>query len=210
VGVSDERPVPIPVPGCGLALEGLYVSVKGADVPGAVLAPPHPLYGGSMDSPVLNELAHACDRAGVATLRFNWRGIGASAGRPSGDPADADADYTAALEQLAATVGGPLVAGGYSFGAATALRCAAAEPRVTKLLLVAPPPVLLDRAALARFPGRTLLLTGDRDTIAPAAALAELAAAGDRIELAVIAEADHFFTAGLAEISTRTRGFFGA
>jgi len=209
MGVSEERAVPIPVPGQDLALEGLYVAVKGAEVPGAVLAPPHPLYGGSMDSPVLNELAYACERAGVATLRFNWRGVGASAGRPSGERADADADYAAALEQLAQTVGGPLVAGGYSLGAAAAVRCAAEEPRVTRLLLVAPPPALLDRAALARFPGRTLLLVGERDAIAPAAELAALVAASGRIELALVPEADHFFTAGLAELGPRTRGFLG-
>jgi alpha/beta superfamily hydrolase len=209
MGVSEERAVAIPVPGEDLALEGLYVAAKGRDAPGAVLAPPHPLYGGSMESPVLNELAHACDRAGIATLRFNWRGVGASAGRPSGSRDDADADYGAALEQIAQTVGGPLVAGGYSFGAAAALRATAAEPRVTRLVLVAPPPALLDRAALARFAGRTLVLAGERDALAPAAELAAVAATSERIELVVVPEADHFFAFGLAEIGKRTLSFLG-
>jgi len=201
--------VPIPLPGGGLALEGLYVAVAGPDARGAVIAPPHPLYGGSMDSPVLNELAHACDRAGVATLRFNWRGVGASAGVPSGEPSDADADYRATLEQIAETVPGSLAACGYSFGAAAAVRCATREPRVTHRVLVAPPPSLLDADALAGFAGKTLILVGEHDALAPAQALAALAAESERIELALVAEADHFFAFGLAEIGKHTARFLG-
>ncbi|HKJ24394.1 MAG TPA: alpha/beta fold hydrolase [Myxococcota bacterium] len=209
MGISEERAVPIPLPGGALALEGLYVAVAGPDARGAVIAPPHPLYGGSMDSPVVNELAHACDRAGIATLRFNWRGVGASAGAPSGDPADADADYGASLEQIAETVPGPLVACGYSFGAASAVRCSASSPRVTHRVLVAPPPSMLDADALERFPGKTLILVGEQDALAPADALAALAAGCERLALAVVPEADHFFAFGLAEIGKRTLAFLG-
>jgi alpha/beta superfamily hydrolase len=209
MGISEERAVPIPLAGSELVLEGLYVAVGGPEPAGAVIAPPHPLYGGSMDAPVVNELAHACDRAGIASLRFNWRGVGASAGAPSGDAGDADADYAASLEQLSETVAGPLVACGYSFGAAAAVRCAAREPRVTRRVLVAPPPALLDAAALASFPGRTLLLTGEHDALAPAAALEALASVNERIEFALVPEADHFFAFGLAEIGKRTLRFLG-
>ena len=207
MGISEERAVPIPVPGGDGVLEGLYVSARGPEPGGAVVAAPHPLHGGSMDSPVVNDLAHACDRAGIASLRFNWRGVGASAGRPSGDVRAADADYRASLEQLGQTVRGPLVASGYSFGAAAAVRCAVDEPRVTRRVLVAPPPALLDRTALTRFPGRTLILTGEHDALAPAAELEALIAGHERIELAVIPGADHFFAAGLAGIVTRSHRF---
>jgi alpha/beta superfamily hydrolase len=209
MGVSEERAVPIPLPGSELALEGLYVAVPDPDARGAVIAPPHPLYGGSMDAPVVNELAHACDRAGIATLRFNWRGVGASAGTPSGEAGDADADYGASLEQIAETVPGPLVACGYSFGAAAAVRCTAREPRVTHRVLVAPPPSMIDADALERFPGRTLILVGEQDVLAPADALAALAAECERLVLAVVPEADHFFAFGLAEIGRRTARFLG-
>ena len=122
-----------------------------------------------MQSPVVNEIAYACQKAGIASLRFDWRGIGASAGQPSGSARDADEDFAAALDHLEETVNGELLACGYSFGAAAALRAGAGRPRVTRLILVAPPPSLLDPAALARFAGRVLMATGEADAIAPPA-----------------------------------------
>lgn len=212
MGISEERAVPIPVPTAaepGLVLDGLYVAVRDRDAAGAVIAAPHPLYGGSIDSPVVNELAQACDGAGIATLRFNWRGVGASGGRPSGEARDADADYGAAFAQLAETVSGPIVACGYSFGAAAAVRCAAQSERVTRMVLVAPPPALLDADRLAEFAGRSLVLCGERDDLAPPDALAALAAECDRVSFASIPEADHFFVSGLAELGRRARAFLG-
>ena len=181
-------------------LEAIYLAPATGSTRGAVLAPPHPLYGGSLDSPVLTELAFACTQAGVGSLRFNWRGVGASAGEPSGGALEADCDYGSALDHLAETVGGPLVAGGYSFGAAAALRAAVGNPRVTRVVLVSPPPQLVDAAAVARFIGRALIVTGALDAIAPPDALGVLAARARRGQFAVLPGCDHFFGAGLAEL----------
>ena len=205
---QEDKPIAIALPGSEGALEGIFVRGAGDEPGGAVVAPPHPLYGGSMDSPVVAELCWACKRAGYATVRFNWRGVGASAGASSGEAAVADADYAAALEYLAETVPGPLMAAGYSFGAAAAVRAAAANPRVRRLLLVAPPPALLDAERLADFPGRALALVGDGDALAPVAELEPLFEA-DRRRLARIAGADHFFGAGLGEISRLAGDWLG-
>lgn len=201
MSTQNERPIVIAVPGgASLALEGIFVGGQGVDAAGAVIAPPHPLYGGSLESPVVGEVAHACARASIATVRFNWRGVGASSGERSGDSRDADADYAAALEHLAETVSGPLLAAGYSFGAATAIRVGAASPRVRRLVLVSPPPSLLDTEALSGFPGRALLVTGGRDELAPAAELEPWVGGEARRALEVIPEADHFFMDGLATL----------
>jgi alpha/beta superfamily hydrolase len=167
----EEKATVIALPGSDLVLEGIFIRGADAEAPGAVIAPPHPLYGGSMSSPVVGEVAFACQRAGYATLRFEWRGVGASAGVPSGERADADTDYGAALAHLADTAAGPLLAAGYSFGAAAALRCGAQHPRVRRMILVAPPVAMLDAAALASFRGSILVLTGENDGYAPPDAL---------------------------------------
>ena len=100
-------------------LEGIFVPVPEPRA-AAVVAAPHPLMGGSMGSPVVAEIARACQRAGAASLRFNWRGVGASAGAPSDDWAQADADFQAALDFLGEAVSAPPVACGYSFGSLAA------------------------------------------------------------------------------------------
>jgi alpha/beta superfamily hydrolase len=197
-----ERAVAIALDdGSQRVLDGVYVSGEDADAAGAVIAPPHPLYGGSMDSPVVNEIAHACRTAGLASLRFNWRGVGGSAGVPSGDPEVADADYAAAAAYLEETLPGPIVAAGYSAGAAAAVRVAARRPRLNRLLLVAPPLMLIDRAALEGFGGSVLLVAGQYDEFGQPGEFEALAGALPRASLAVIPEADHFFGAGLAALA---------
>jgi len=202
--IGEERPVVIAgalAGGVALALDGLFRAGASPEAGGMVIAPPHPLYGGRMESPVVTELGFAAARAGLASLRFDWRGVGGSTGEPSGEGPELDADYAAALLHLAETVPGPLCAAGYSTGAAAAVRAAKQGPRVRSLLLVAPPPSMLAEDALAAFRGRVLVVVGDRDRIAPADALRtqfrSLAAA--RIE--VLPDVDHFFGSGLAELS---------
>ena len=112
---------------------------------------------------------------------------------------DADADYTAALDHLEETVAPPIVACGYSFGAATAVRASRGRAAVRRLVLVAPPPALLDESALDDFSGPLLVVAGEADAIASAALLANLVGRA-RGTCEVIPEADHFFALGLREV----------
>jgi len=196
----EERGVVIPLEGEEPVLEGLFISGEDDDAVGVVVAAPHPAYGGSMDSPVVHEVAYAARAAGLASLRFNWRGVGGSGGAASSEFADADSDYRAALTHLGETVPGVMVAAGYSFGALAALRCGAADPRVRALLLVAPPAAMLDVDLLKAFSGRVTLLAGDSDGIAPAAELESIVAELPRASCHVVEGADHFFAMGLAEV----------
>jgi alpha/beta superfamily hydrolase len=202
----EERMVAIPSSHAdGEALEGAIFHGLAEDGRGALVAAPHPLYGGSMDSPVVNEIAFACAKSGMHALRFNWRGVGASGGTPSGEPADADADVDAALGHLGAGVPGPLLLAGYSFGAAAALRAASRHERVRRVILVAPPPSLLAPAlrtpgALASLGRPVLALVGEHDRIAPAAEVERLAAGAPGVRVEVVPGADHFFASGLAAL----------
>ncbi len=197
----QEKMVAIPLPGAsGETLEGIFLAGAPDDDRGAVIAPPHPLYGGSMDSPVASEIAFACHQSGIATLRFNWRGVGASAGEPSGDEAIADEDYAAALAHMAETAAGVLLACGYSFGAAAAVRAAERSARVRRLVLVAPPPALIAPPRIAALRARTLVLAGDRDSFVPIAALEAAFSGAANVSLSVLRGADHFFMDGLGAL----------
>jgi alpha/beta superfamily hydrolase len=204
MGKREERAVAIPWADGSRALDGIFIAGLEADSVGIVVAAPHPLYGGSMDSPVVNEIAYAARGAGLASLRFDWRGIGASAGEASGDPNDAVADYEAALDHLCETVPGAIIAAGYSFGAAAAVRAAAGRPQVRRLLLVAPPPSMLDAEALADFPGSVFVIAAAEDSLAPPDALEVVVAGLPRAKLGIIPGADHFFGTGLADIGRHT------
>ena len=190
--------VPIHVPGAGLTLEGVWQPGPGR---GAVIAPPHPEYGGSLENPVISELAYGLYKAGIASLRFNWRGVGASQGRITGDSAAADQDYLAALEQVAETTSAPVIAAGYSFGAATALRVALRDTRVAELLLIAPPVGMIEGLAVDTFRGPIHVIVGGRDEFAPLGQLSARFEGLPNANLDVIPKADHFFVSyGLAEL----------
>ncbi|HET9754849.1 MAG TPA: hypothetical protein VFP52_17885, partial [Myxococcales bacterium] len=103
-------------------LDALYH--RGERGPPCVLAAPHPAMGGSMTSPVIAELAWALTRAGHPTLRFDYRGVGASRGRSRhqagsmeiGNLEEEVEDLLAACDQLLATSRMPRAcAVGYSF-----------------------------------------------------------------------------------------------
>jgi pimeloyl-ACP methyl ester carboxylesterase len=79
------------------------------------------------------------------------------------------------------------------------------RPRVRRLLLVAPPPALLDADSLSRFRGRVLVVVGSQDSFAPTAELAERLGSDARRRLEVIPGADHFFASGLADVSRLAR-----
>ncbi|MGH0035860.1 MAG: alpha/beta hydrolase [Myxococcota bacterium] len=210
-----ERPATIALAGDrGWALDGLFVPTADEPAGGSLIAPPHPLYGGSMENPVVTELAHAAERAGIASLRFNWRGVGASGGEPTGDLDAAAEDYAAGLAFLAESVDAPLVACGYSFGAIAAARCCAGRTvpevaRVRRLLLVAPPPAGVTSELLESFSGRILIVAGEHDPIAPPGPLESLARAHERASFVLVEGADHFFGSGLRALARAVADWLG-
>ena len=210
-----ERPATIALPEspdlpAGSALDGLWLPEvgEGGARGGAVIAAPHPLMGGSMDSPVTTEIALATSDAGFVSLRFDWRGVGASAGVASGEPGDADADYRAALAFMEESVEGPILGCGYSWGALAAARVGREDSRVQKLILIAPPPAMLDGPSLAESGMSILVVAGDRDEYVPLEALRETFDGNDRARVVILEGVDHFFMSGLAEVGRSIRSWF--
>jgi alpha/beta superfamily hydrolase len=174
----------------GVALDAVYVPGPSA---AAVVAPPHPLYGGRMDNPVVTEIVAGLGVARSASLRFDWRGVGRSEGTPSGDLDAACADYAAALAGLAARHPGPYLGTGYSFGAVTALAVASLDPHLARLVLVSPPVGMTPLDRFAGFDRDILVVVGGEDDLAPLDRVRASFAAMPRARIEIIDGADHFF-----------------
>jgi len=102
----------------------------------AVVAHPHPLFGGTMDNKVVQTLARACVATGWNCLRFNFRGVGSSEGMHAQGRGETE-DLLALVAQLAPDE--PVVLAGFSFGAFVACQAVQAlwpGGRLKKILLV--------------------------------------------------------------------------
>lgn len=191
-------------PGPAGELEGLWKEAVGERRGAAVFAHPHPLHGGTMHNKVVYRAVQALTQSGYETLRFQFRGVGLSQGRYDTGRGEVE-DYRAALEQAVARVGPPVVAGGFSFGAAMALRACAGDPRVSAYLGLGLPVATESARLLPRPSVPALLLVGERDAFGPPGDLLRFAQGSARV--VVIPEADHFFEGHLAEVSAAIRSF---
>jgi alpha/beta superfamily hydrolase len=172
-------------------LEAIYRPLRGARA-AAVLCHSHPQQGGTMYDQLLHRVACALHAAGVSSLRFNFRGVGGSAGRFDAGEGEQD-DLRAALE-LAGRDHDELAVVGFSFGAWVGLRVGAVDRRVERMVGLGPPTSLLDFGCLAGLARPLLLVQGECDAWGTVGAAREhVAAAGPGARLVVIAGADHFF-----------------
>ncbi|MGZ6142079.1 MAG: alpha/beta hydrolase [Myxococcales bacterium] len=183
-------------------LDALYH--RGRREPPCVIASPHPAVGGSMIAPVIAELAWALTRAGHATMRFNYRGVGSSRGLSRhqagsmqiGDVSDEIEDLYKITDQLLATTHqAAACAVGYSFGAKVALE-AAQDRRISHVVLVAPPNRLADFGRLAKLTMPLLVVCAHHDAYCDRQSLQ----LPEQAKIEVIPHADHFFGRGLTEM----------
>ena len=186
-----------------LTLEGLLAN-PGDDAPAAVVCHPHPMYGGSMYNNVVDAILAAMWQAGYATLRFNFRGVGASEGEHDGGPGEVD-DAGAAMEYLLAQPGvrkTDAAMCGYSFGAMVAVSAGYERPEIARIIAVALPLATSDARVPAGSSEPILLVSGDHDSYSPEEGLKALQAKiGNSARLEIIAGADHFFGGREAELS---------
>ena len=158
----------------------------------AVIAHPHPLFGGTMTNKVVQTLARAFVQTGWRAVRFNFRGVGGSEGAHDEGRGEA-ADMLAVIRQVAPD--GALAVAGFSFGAfVTSHVVAQLAPR-------APEKIVLVGTAASRFAvapiapelhERTLVLHGERDDTVPLASVMDWARP-QSLPVTVIPGVEHFF-----------------
>ena len=186
-----------------LTLEGLLAS-PGGEAPAAVVCHPHPMYGGSMYNNVVDAILAAMWQLGYSTLRFNFRGVGASEGEHDGGRGEAD-DAAAAMAFLLAQPGvrkNGAVMAGYSFGAMVALAAGYEHPEISRMVAVALPLSMTEARMPAGASKPLLLVSGDHDSYSPVAGLTKLQEKiGKAARLEIIKGADHFFGGSEAELS---------
>lgn len=193
--MPSEQAVRIPVE--GFTLEGaLHVPDGDGPFPAVVCCHPHPRWGGDMYSNVVMAVVRGALARGIAALRFNFRGAGASGGIHANGIGEQD-DVRAAfafLENRAEVDAARVGLMGYSFGASVAAR--AVDDSVGALVLVSLPigEEGFEGDALYEYGGRVLLASGDRDPVSPSAWVTDLAAViGDNAEAHAVPDVDHFW-----------------
>jgi len=173
----------------------------------AVVCHPHPLYGGTMHNKVAHRTASVLHALGAAVLRFNFRGVGRSAGAHDRGHGELE-DARAALDFLRARYpGARRWAAGFSFGAWVAARLAAAEPDIGRLVLVAPPVGTANFDVLARLEIPKLVIQGTADVTCPPGRLrVQFPGWADPKTLVEVAGATHFFDRHLGDLAAALSG----
>jgi len=182
------------VPGPAGVIECAVDEPEGVPRGTALVAHPHPLYGGTLDNKVVHTLARTFAELGYVAWRPNFRGVGESEG--THDEGRGEVDDLAAV--LAHTGARRPVLAGYSFGAAMvarlAARLAAAGEPAERLVLIAPAVRLLE---VPPVPADTLVIHGEEDRTVPLADVLAWARPQD-LPIVVVPGADHFFHRRLA------------
>ena len=178
--------------------EELYSTPRGL----ALVAHPHPLYGGTMDNKVAHALARTFVGIGYVAVRFNFRGVGASEGVHDNGIGETD-DMALMYQHMVAQYPGiPVALAGFSFGTFVqsqfAQRLAAAGTPAERLVLVG---AAAGKWAMADVPADTILIHGETDDTIPLVDVIDWARPQD-IPVIVIPGADHFFHRKLGHIKT--------
>ena len=180
-------------------LVGKYKKGQSLNPPVAVIIHPHPLYGGTMNNPVVRELFSIFDSVGFSIFRFNLRGVGKSEGKFDnglGELADAAAALDWIQKQNPNT--NQCWVAGFSFGALLCMQLLMRRPEITRFISISPQPNLYDFNFLAPCPSSGLIVQGKKDDLVPIDETAKLAEKlqsqkNINVEYEEITGANHFY-----------------
>ena len=173
----------------------------------AVVCHPHPLHGGTMNNKVVQTLARAFVQRGWRSVRFDFRGVGVSAGHWDGGVGEID-DALAVVRAFRAP-GQPLALAGFSFGAYVASQVAARladQTPAERVILVGP---AVQSFAVAALPLASLVVHGEVDEVVPLSAVLDWAR--PQVQPVVVVPATgHFFHGQLALLKSLVLGALAA
>jgi uncharacterized protein len=196
---------------CGdLILEGITnVPESKGPFPGVVVCHPHPLYGGEMNNNVVVPICQALAQASIASLRFNFRGVGASQGKFAEGVGERE-DIVAAISYLStleAVDKDRIGLCGYSFGGAVSLEVAPADEMVKALALISP--AVSTYVPLKQYTKPKLIVCGGADQFVSIISLQRLAEElPPPNDFELVSGADHFWGGYEDKVAARVTAFF--
>lgn len=175
----------------------------------ALVCHPHPLGGGTMHNKVVFRAAAGLVDAGLVTIRFNFRGVGASTGTHN-EIEGGKEDVADVLDYMSENYANQdLTLAGFSFGSRTALEVGYEDPRVARLISIGTP---VDKYGDYEFLSQTrkpiLFIHGDRDEFGSLGSLNKLVnevSKNTDTELVVFEDCGHFFDEHLTELREAVR-----
>jgi alpha/beta superfamily hydrolase len=188
---------------CALDMPGDDASARGL----AVVCHPHPLHGGTMNNKVVQTVARAFVQRGWRSVRFDFRGVGASEGHWDGGVGEVD-DALAVVRAFRAP-GEPLALAGFSFGAYVASQAAArraGRPPAEHVVLVGP---AVQNFAVAPLPAGSLVVHGEADEVVPLSAVLDWARPQAQ-PVVVVPGTGHFFHGQLPLLKSLVLGALAA
>ena len=181
-------------------IEALLDAPEGASCGVAIVAHPHPLFGGTMDNKVVQTLARAFVQCGWTVVRFNFRGVGASAGSHDAGAGEAQ-DFLRVVAQVAPQ--GPLAIAGFSFGSFVASHALAelhVGREIRKVVFVGTAAQRFTVAPVASaLHDKTLVVHGEQDDITLLSDMVAWAKP-QKHPITILPGANHFFTGYLKQL----------
>lgn len=169
----------------------------------ALLGHPHSLQGGTMHNKVITTMARAFKELGIASVRFNFRGVGQSAGTYDAGQGESE-DLLLLAQQLQLELSQMnFIFAGFSFGSYVAYR-AAAQYKHILLITIAPPIHHYDYFEFSPAPMPWVIMQGDEDEIVPLQLVRDFAAQSiPPLPLVRFAQTTHFFHGKLIELKAQ-------
>jgi len=202
--IMAEEPVEIPVESGRISVEGLFE--QGRIGRSAIICHPHPLYGGNMHNNVAQAARQTLASLGWATLRFNFRGAGASGGHPAQGQKDAS-DLIAVSEFLRARSPGRIDFAAYSYGAWATMEAIRMGLSPDSLMLISPPLDFISFEGLRLPEAPTLVTIGNHDNFCSLESLKNWLSNQPEAKLEILPSVDHFYWGAEPELSIKIESF---